>query len=162
MAQSIPAKSPGAEIICHDPATGEEIGRAPLAMPEEVARAVGRAREAQPAWAAKSFRERGRVIMEARRIILRDLEEIALLISRETGKPVAEAISLELTPALDLMQYFARKTERLLAPRSVSVGQYWTMGRSSYEIYKPLGVIGIISPWNFPWAPPLAEVGLAL
>ena len=145
-----------------DPATGGEIGRAPLTIPEEVARAVGRAREAQPAWAARSIRERGRVVMKARRIILKELEEIALLISRETGKPVSEAIAMELTPTLDLMQYFARKTASLLSPRRISVGQYALMGRSSYEIYKPLGVVGIISPWNFPWATPLDEVAMAL
>jgi acyl-CoA reductase-like NAD-dependent aldehyde dehydrogenase len=162
MVQTIPAKSSGAEIISHNPATGEEIGRAPLVMPEEVARAVGRAREAQELWAARSFRERGRAIMDARRIFLRDLEDIAALISRETGKPAAEAISMELAPALDLMQYFARKTAALLQPRRVSVGQYWSMGRSSYEIFKPMGVIGIISPWNFPWATPVAEVVMAL
>src|SRR6266568_2199458 len=162
MAQSIPAKSTGAEIICHDPATGEEIGRAPLFMPEEVARAVGRARDAQAAWAAKSYRERGGVIMNARQIILKELEEIAFLISLETGKPVAEAISLELTPVLDLMQHFARKTANLLTPRRIGVGQYWIMGRSSYEIYKPRGVIGIISPWNFPLATPLGEVVMSL
>jgi len=100
--------------------------------------------------------------MKARRIILKELEEIALLISRETGKPVSEAIAMELTPTLDLMQYFARKTASLLSPRRISVGQYALMGRSSYEIYKPLGVVGIISPWNFPWATPLDEVVMAL
>src|SRR5437870_4970519 len=162
MAQSIPAKSPGAEIVCHDPATGEEIGRAPLVMPEEVARAASRARAAQPAWAERRYSERGRLIMDARKIILKELDEIAFLISMETGKPVAEAISLELTPVLDLMQYFARKTANLLSPRRISVGQYWTMGRSSYEIYKPIGVIGIISPWNFPLATPLGEVVMTL
>jgi acyl-CoA reductase-like NAD-dependent aldehyde dehydrogenase len=162
MAQSIPAKSPGAEIICHDPATGEEIGRAPLTMPEEVARAVGRAREAQRAWGAKSYRERGKVIMAARDVILKEMEEIAFLISIETGKVVAEAISLEIAPALDLMQYFARKAASLLGPRRIGLGQYWFMGRISYEIYKPLGVVGIISPWNFPFATPLDEVVMAL
>jgi succinate-semialdehyde dehydrogenase/glutarate-semialdehyde dehydrogenase len=162
MAQSIPAKSTGAELICHDPATGEEIGRAPLTMPEEVARAVGRARDAQAAWAAKSYRERGRVIMAAREVILKEMEEIAFLISIETGKPVAEAISLEIVPALDLMQFFARKTASLLAPRRIGIGQYSFMGRTSYEIYKPLGVVGIISPWNFPFATPLDEVTMAL
>lgn len=162
MAQSIPAKSPGAELISRNPATGEEIGRAPLTMPEEVARAVGRAREAQREWARSSFRERRRLVMKARRIILRELEEIALLISRETGKPVAEAISMELATTLDLMQYFARKAGSLLSPRRIGVGQYALMGRSSYEIYKPLGVIGIVSPWNFPWATPLDEVVMAL
>jgi len=100
--------------------------------------------------------------MKARRIILSELEEIALLISRETGKPITEAISMELAPTLDLMQYFARKSAGLLSPRRISVGQYALMGRSSYEIYKPLGVVGIISPWNFPWATPIDEVVMAL
>jgi len=162
MAQSIPAKSTGAELISHDPTTGEEIGRAPIVMPEDVARAVGRAREAQTEWANRSFRDRGRLVMKARKIILKELEEIALLISRETGKPVSEAIAMEMTTTLDLMQYFARKTASLLRPRRVSVGQYWLMGRSSYEIHKPLGVVGVISPWNFPWATPLDEVVMAL
>src|SRR4051812_46815839 len=162
MAQTISAKSPGAEIIVYNPATAAEIGRAPLTMPEEVARAVGRAREARAAWSARSFRQRASVIMEARKIILNELDEIAALVSRETGKPSAEAISMELAPGLDLMQYFARKTATLLRPRRISVGLYWTMGRSSYEIYKSLGVVGIISPWNFPWATPLAEMIMAL
>ena len=162
MAQSIPAKSTGAELISRDPVSGEEIGRAPIVMPEDVARAVGRAREAQSEWAILTFRERGRLIMKARKIILGELEEIASLISRETGKPVSEAVAMELATTLDLMQYFARKTASLLRPRRVSVGLYWSMGRSSYEIYKPLGVVGIISPWNFPWATPLDEVVMAL
>src|SRR4051812_42149130 len=150
MAQSVPAKSPGAELIVFNPATTQEIGRAPLTMPEEVARAVGRAREAQASWAARSFQERGSIIMEARKIILNQLDDIAALISLETGKPAAEATAMEMAPALDLMQYFARKSASLLRPKRISVGLYWTMGRSSYEIYKPLGVVGIISPWNFP------------
>ena len=162
MAQSIPAKSIGAKLISYDPASGEEIGSAPLVMPEEVARAVGRAREAQGDWGGLSFRDRGRVIIKARQILLSELDEIARLISRETGKPTAEAIAMELVPTLDLMQYFARKTSSLLKPRSITVAQYWIMGRSSYEVYKPMGVIGVISPWNFPWATPLAEVVMAL
>lgn len=150
------------EIISFDPATGEEIGRAPIASANEVSEAVGRARRAQSAWAEQSFHERGRAIMRARRIVLDELEEIALLISRETGKPVAEAISMELVPTLDLMQFFARRTSRLLRPQKINIGQYGLMGRTSRIVYKPLGVVGIISPWNFPWAIPLGEVVMAL
>src|SRR5205814_7049744 len=83
-------------------------------------------------------------------------------ISRETGKPVSEAISMEIVPTLDLMHYFGENTQRLLDQRSVDLGQYNLMGRSSYVVYKPLGVVGIISPWNFPWATPLDEVVIAL
>jgi succinate-semialdehyde dehydrogenase/glutarate-semialdehyde dehydrogenase len=90
------------------------------------------------------------------------MEEIALIISRETGKPLAEAISMEIVPSLDLMHYFARETESLLKPHEIDIGQYGLMGRSSTIVYQPLGVIGIISPWNFPWATPLAEVVMAL
>jgi succinate-semialdehyde dehydrogenase/glutarate-semialdehyde dehydrogenase len=162
MAQSIPAKSEIAELISRDPVTGEEIGRAQLTMPEEVARAVGHARAAQGAWAATSFGERARVVMKARKIILKELEQIALLISRETGKPVAEAIAMELTPSLDLMQYFARNAKNLLQPERIGIGLYGLMGRSSYIVCKPVGVVGIISPWNFPWATPLDEIVMAL
>src|SRR5690242_6858847 len=162
MAQSIPAKAEAPEIISRDPATGEEIGRVALTLPEEVARAVDRARAARTAWARTSFRARGRIILRARKIILNELDEIALLISRETGKPVAEGIAMEMTPALDLMQYFARRTETMLQRERINIGLYGWMGRTSYLVYKPVGVVGIISPWNFPWATPLAEVVMAV
>jgi len=150
------------EIVSRDPATGEELGRVTVASSEEVARAVERARRAQTHWAKLSFRERGRVVMRARAIVLDETEEIAELISKESGKPVDEAISMEIVPTLDLMQFFGRKTAKLLKPEKINIGQYGLMGRSSRIIYKPLGVVGIISPWNFPWAIPLGEVVMAL
>jgi NAD-dependent aldehyde dehydrogenases len=128
----------------------------------EVSEKVSRAREAQKNWAKLNFKERGRVVMRTREIVLEDLEEIARLVSRESGKPVTEAISMELTPTLDLMQFFARKTGKLLRTEKIDIGQYGLMGRSSRIVYKPLGVVGIISPWNFPWAIPLGEVVMAL
>src|SRR4051812_9156282 len=90
------------ELISYDPATGEEVGRAPLSTPEDVSRAVARAGDAQKGWAALSFRERAAVVMRAREIVLADLEEIAALVSRESGKPPAEAVSMEIVPTLDL------------------------------------------------------------
>jgi acyl-CoA reductase-like NAD-dependent aldehyde dehydrogenase len=150
------------EIISYDPATGEEVGRVPLASAAEVSAAVARARRAQAAWGDESYAARRGVVMRARRIVLEELEEIALLVSRETGKPVAEAVSMELTPTLDLMQFFARRTKHLLRAEKINIGQYGLMGRTSRIVYRPLGTIGIISPWNFPWAIPLGEVVMAL
>jgi acyl-CoA reductase-like NAD-dependent aldehyde dehydrogenase len=150
------------EIVSFNPATGEEVGRVPLATAEEVVEAVKRARLAQTAWAAQSYNARASLVMRARKIVLDELEEIALLVSRETGKPVAEAVSMELAPTLDLMQFFARRTKRLLRAEKIDIGQYGLMGRTSRIVYKPLGTIGIISPWNFPWAIPLGEVVMAL
>src|SRR5262249_57247100 len=95
-------------------------------------------------------------------VVLAQVDDIAALISRETGKPPAEAMAMEVVPTLDLMHYFAKSVEVLLRRRKISIGQYQLMGRSSYLVYKPLGVVGIISPWNFPWATPLDEVVMTL
>ena len=159
--QSLPSTQ-RREIVCINPATGEENGRVPLLSASDVAAAVRRARQAQPAWAQLSFRARAEFILGAREIVLAHVDEIAALISRETGKPPAEATSMEVVPTLDLMYYFAHKAERLLRRQKIDIGQYGLMGRSSYLVYKPLGVVGIISPWNFPWATPLDEVVMAL
>src|SRR5882762_8433237 len=160
--QSLTPAESAAEIISCDPATGEEIGRAPLSSLEDVRQAVSRARSAQPAWANLSFPERARVILKARELMLAQRDEIARLISRETGKPVAEALSMEIVPTLDAMHYFAHAAENLLRPQKIDIGQYGMMGRSSSIRFKPLGVIGIISPWNFPLATPADEVVMAL
>ena len=69
---------------------------------------------------------------------------------------------MEIVPTLDLMHYFAANTKQLLKRKRVGLGQYNFMARTSYIVYKPLGVVGIISPWNFPWATPLDEVVMAL
>ena len=134
----------------------------PLLNASNVIAAVKRARQAQIAWSKLSFRARAGFILKAREIVLAHVDEIALLIARETGKPPAEAIAMEITPTLDLMQFFARKAERMLQRQKIDIGQFQLMGRSSYIVYKPLGVVGIISPWNFPWATPLDEVVMAL
>jgi succinate-semialdehyde dehydrogenase/glutarate-semialdehyde dehydrogenase len=150
------------EIVSTDPSNGEELGRVPLMNAADVTAAVKRARLAQHAWAKLSFRARAQHILRAREIVLAQVDEIAALISRETGKPPPEAMAMEIVPTLDLMHYFAKTVEHLLKRRKIDIGQYELMGRSSYIVYKPLGVVGIISPWNFPWATPLDEVVMAL
>lgn len=150
------------EIVSYDPATGKEVGRVRKSTPEEVRGAVEAARDAFEIWKRTPFDERARIVMRARQAILSQMDAIATLISKEMGKPVAEALSADITPVLDLMQYFARNAERILRPRKRGIGLLGLMGRSSTITYKPLGVIGIISPWNFPLAIPLGEAVMAL
>lgn len=150
------------EIISYNPATGEEIGRVPNNNAEAVSEAIEKSRRAFINWRETSFIERAKFVMKAREIILAELDEIALLVSNEAGKPVAEALSAEIAPVLDLMQYFARNTAKILKPEKINIGQLKFLGRSSKIVYKPLGVVGIISPWNFPFAIPLGEVAMAL
>ncbi len=150
------------EIISYNPATGEEIGSVKNTSAEETEIAVENARIAFQTWRKTSFSERKKIVMKAREIILAEMDEIALLISNESGKPVAEALSMEIAPVLDLMQYFARNTEKLLKPRKINIGLYATMGRTSKIVYQPLGVVGIIPAWNYPFSIPLGETAMAL
>lgn len=160
--QTIPTPAHSAEIISINPGTGAELGRLPISSPAEIENAVARARAAQPAWANLSFAERGKVILKARELMLAQVDQLGLLISQETGKPVSEAISMEVVPTLDAMYFLARKASDLLRPQKIDIGQYGLMGRSSKIVYKPIGVVGIISPWNFPLATPAQEVVMAL
>ncbi|HSE20042.1 MAG TPA: aldehyde dehydrogenase family protein [Pyrinomonadaceae bacterium] len=151
-----------AELVSRDPSTGDENGRVPILNAVEVSQAVEIARATQSSWASLSFDQRARIILKARELVLAEVDEIARLVSSETGKPALEAISMEIVPALDLMFYFAKNSERLLKKESINIALFGTMGRSSVIVYKPLGVVGVISPWNFPWATPLAEIVMAL
>ena len=150
------------EIISYNPATGEEVGRVKQTSEEDVRAAVERSRDAFHLWKTTSFRERRKLVMRAREVILGELDEIAHLISAESGKPFGEAIAMEIAPVLDLMQYFARGAERILRPKRVNIGLYATMGRYSKLVYHPLGVVAIIPAWNYPFSIPLGETAMAL
>src|SRR5687768_6117577 len=108
------------EIISYNPATGEEFGRVENTLPADVEAAVERSRAAFKAWRETTFAARKSFIMKAREVILAEMNEIARLISDESGKALAEAFSMEIAPVLDLMQYFARNTEKLLRPRKIN------------------------------------------
>ncbi|PYS99400.1 MAG: succinate-semialdehyde dehydrogenase [Acidobacteria bacterium] len=150
------------QIVSYNPATGDEIGRVQQTSDNDVRAAVARSRDAFHMWKTTSFAQRRALVMKARVVILNELDEIAHLISAESGKPFGEAIAMEIAPVLDLMQHFAKKAERLLKPRRVNIGLYATMGRYSKIVYHPLGVVGIIPAWNYPFSIPLGETVMAL
>lgn len=162
MAAPAPNSIGTGEIISINPATGAEVGRVPVTLPDEVKAAVERSRSVFKNWKMTSFDERRRLVMAAREVILAEMDEIARLISDESGKPVAEALSMEIAPVLDLMQYFARNAEKLLRPKKIGIGLYALLGRSSRIVYHPLGVVGIIPAWNYPFSIPLGEAVMAL
>ena len=150
------------EIISYNPATGEEFGRVENSSAEEVREAVEKSRQAFEKWRKTSFKERAKFVMRAREVILDELDAIARLISDESGKPVAESLSMEIAPVLDLMQYFAKNAAKILKPERINIGLYATLGRTSKIIYKPLGTVGIIPAWNYPFSIPLGEVVMSL
>ncbi len=150
------------DVISYDPATGAEVGRVQAADADEVVAVVARSREVFHKWKSTGYADRSRLVLKAREVILSDVDGIAHLISQESGKPFSEAIAMEIAPVLDLMQYFAKNTEKLLKPKRIGIGMYSLMGRSSRIVFHPLGVVGIIPAWNYPFSIPLGETVMAL
>lgn len=148
------------EIVSVNPATLEELGRFRIATPVEVEQAVERARAAQPAWAGLSYRNRARYVLKLRRALYDRQNEIINIISDETGKPPFEALSTEVFMVSDLMSHFAAKTERVLKDEKFSIAVF--RNKRSMITYEPLGVVGVISPWNFPFSIPVGEIVMAV
>lgn len=149
-------------VISINPATGRDIGKVPILTEDEVRQFVGIARESFPAWSRTSFDERAEHVLRARAHILKHIDEIAGTISRDNGKPLTEAISAEIYPVCDLMSYFAKNAERLLAPKGIGIGVWNLFLRRSTLRFPPKGVIGIISPWNYPFSIPMGEIVMSL
>ncbi|MCG3171878.1 MAG: Succinate-semialdehyde dehydrogenase [NADP(+)] GabD [Myxococcota bacterium] len=157
---AVPAPSERKLIEVRNPATGEKIGEVPEMTADEVRAAVARARAAQPAWAALSIEERCRKLIRYRELLAARCDEFAGAISRENGKPAIEGILHEVVPMIALTNYFTRRAAKILAPHRISTMPL--VYKSSYIHYKPRGVVGIISPWNFPFNLPFGDVVMAL
>ncbi len=143
-----------------NPATGKVLAAVTIAGPQQVQEAVERARAAQVAWGQVKPGDRAKVVTAFRKVLVRHAAELADRISEETGKPRHEALMMEVLPLVDLIAYFCRRAPRLLRPRRI--GLHLLPHRRSYLHFPPKGVVGVLSPWNFPLAIPLGEVAMAL
>lgn len=142
------------------PATGELLGEAPNMSAEEVKATVARARRAQEAWGALPVEERCERVLRFRDALVEREAEVIDLLTRECGKPRHEALLHELVVVADLATYLAKVAPRVLASREISV--HLMKHRRSFIHYGARGVIGVISPWNYPLYLPLRDVLLAL
>ncbi len=132
-----------------NPATLERIDEIEVQTAADVRAAVERARKKQPEWAALKIEERGRILARAIPVLLQRQEEFLDVIVRETGKPRAEALAVEILAACDAIQFYAKRAPRILAERTVPMHLMKT--KKLRISYRPLGVVGIITPWNFPF-----------
>ena len=152
----------GKTFFTRNPATGarlDEIGRA---GPEEIDAAVAAARKAFRHWGARSPAERQKHLASLLEALRRSHEELARLVSLEQGKPVAEARALDLVPAADALRYLSRRAGDLLAEEAVEYEQILFAHKKASYRYEPLGVVAVITPWNFPFAIPMVEVAACL
>jgi succinate-semialdehyde dehydrogenase/glutarate-semialdehyde dehydrogenase len=132
-----------------NPATLAALGEIEVADAADVRAAVERARKAQPEWAALSFEERGRYLERAIRVLIERQDEFLDTILAETGKPRGEALATEILTACDALQFYAKRARRILADRTLPLHLMKT--KKLRIVYRPMGVVGIITPWNFPF-----------
>ena len=130
----------------------QPFGEIECASTEDVQAAVARAREAQPGWGATSFDERARVVYRFIDRFLERQEEVLSIIERETGKAPTEAINMEMVAPLMSAAYYAKRAERFLRPRRRRISGLLRLQKQLRVAYVPLGVVGIITPWNGPVA----------
>jgi acyl-CoA reductase-like NAD-dependent aldehyde dehydrogenase len=134
-------------IEVHSPATLAKIGEVTVDTPADVRAAVARAREAFRHWSALDFAERRRVLLAARDLILARREEMIELLCLETGKPRLEAV-VEITYVCDVITFYAKQARRFLKAQRIT--PHLLRNKKVTVHYQPRGVIGLITPWNFP------------
>jgi succinate-semialdehyde dehydrogenase / glutarate-semialdehyde dehydrogenase len=155
----VPATEDG-RLVSTNPATGAEVGRFPVASPGDVAAAVARSREAAAWWAGLGFGGRRERLLRWRALLANRVREVASLINAEGGKPEVEAI-VEVASAIDHVDWSARHAKRVLGPRRKR-SRLVVLEHSALLEYQPLGVVGVIGPWNYPVLTPLGSTAYAL
>src|SRR3954454_8290105 len=139
-----------AEIAVENPATGEVIAHVPDLGPERVAEMARRGRAAQPAWEALGFDGRGRVLRRAQRWLMDNADRVIETIVSETGKAWEDAMAAELAYGANAFGFWAKQAPRYLADERVRSAAIFVRGKRLVLRYRPLGLVGVIGPWNYP------------
>jgi succinate-semialdehyde dehydrogenase/glutarate-semialdehyde dehydrogenase len=145
-----------------NPATGELVGTVETITAAKVQGVVDDVAEVQPFWAQLSLADRARYMRRAADVLLEEIDELADLLSREQGKPRVESYTMELLPTADALKWIADSGPDILSDERLPMPQAFLKTKRSKFVYEPLGVVGVIAPWNYPWSIPFGEVAIAL
>ena len=143
-----------------DPATGEVVGTHPIHDADHVNAVVERARIEASWWESLGFKGRKERLVRWQKYVVQHLDELVELVQRENGKPAGDA-ALEITLAIDHLHWAAGHAEKVLKRRSVAPGLIMANQAASVA-YRPLGVVAVIGPWNYPVFTPMGSIAYAL
>ena len=154
--QQAPAASNGAVhqdegIPVENPATGEIIGTVPDLDAAVVAEMAKCGRAAKPQWEMLGFEGRGRVLRRMQKWVMDNSERIIRTVVSETGKTFEEALLVEVSASASVFSFWAKNAEKYLADERVRSSSPFVKGKKLILRYKPLGLIGVINPWNYPF-----------
>jgi len=157
-----PAPGGRRRLATRSPVTGERIGEHEVQTAEDVRAALERARKAQVEWGALPVDERAWVLSRAQRVLLERQDEIVETVLAETGKVPGEALAMEVFASADALGFYAKRAAKLLAPRRARLHGALRFVKRLQLVYQPLGVVGVITPWNGPFILALNPTAQAL
>jgi len=150
------------ELESFSPTTLQRVGAVPTVTPEQVQGIVDEVAEVQPFWAGLPLSDRARYMRRTAQVIIDSLDDLSSLLTREQGKPIGESYAMELLPTIDSLHWIARNADEILGDERIAHPQVFFKQKRSSFVYEPLGVVGVIAPWNYPWSIPFGEVAIAL
>lgn len=156
------ATAPTGTLESFNPATGELVGTVPTVTPDQVPAIVKEIQQVQPFWAEMSFEDRGRYVRRAADVLLERKDEIAKLITAEQGKVKTEAFGMEIMASVDGIVWNAENAAEYLNDDKIPVPQALYKTHKMRFHYEPLGVVGVISPWNYPMLLAMHEISMVL
>jgi acyl-CoA reductase-like NAD-dependent aldehyde dehydrogenase len=145
-----PVASGGQTFKVENPATGDVIATLPDLNADDLAKLVARGRAVQPAWEALGFEGRGRVLSRMQKWIIDNQDRIIEVIRSETGKTYEDALIAEVSYGAAAFGFWAKTAPVYLAEEPVKSSAALVKGKKLKVRYKPLGLIGVIGPWNYP------------
>jgi len=155
------ASAAARQLESFSPLDGRRLGTVTAADPASVRAIAGDVAELQPFWAALPLEDRARYMGRAGQVILDRMDELSELLSREQGKPRTEAYTTELLPTVDSLRWIAEEGPSILAGERVRLPAIMLGKRARREL-EPLGVVGVVGPWSYPWSIPFRKVAIAL
>jgi succinate-semialdehyde dehydrogenase/glutarate-semialdehyde dehydrogenase len=144
--------------VVKSPADGTVLGEVETTPPETIPAMVEQAHRAWLEWRSTSLRQRADILRQLRRLLLQERGALAELVAREQGKPLVEALIVEIFPPLDLATFLIHEAPRLLQPRPVHPKGAFMRGRTCTLHFHPYGVWAVIAPWNYPVSIPLVQL----
>jgi acyl-CoA reductase-like NAD-dependent aldehyde dehydrogenase len=154
-------KPAAAQLESFSPLDGARLGAVPTVAPEEVQSVVDDVAGVQPFWAELPLGDRARYMRRAAQAVIDDLEDLARLLSHEQGKPINESYTMELLPTIDSLRWLAQSGPGFLEDERIPLPVVVKQKRARFT-FEPLGVVGVIAPWNYAWSIPFTEVAIAL
>jgi acyl-CoA reductase-like NAD-dependent aldehyde dehydrogenase len=149
-------------IVVENPATGQVITTLPACTPEQLTEMATNARRAQPSWQALGFVGRGKILRRMQKWVLDNSDRFLDTLVSETGKTREDAALAELGYAASSFGFWAKNAPKYLADEKVRTSNPFLLGRKLIVRYEPVGLVGVIGPWNYPFTNTIGDAIPAL